>query len=132
MRQLRTSAVRLRRFVAVAAISMVTLAAGGFAASDDSARAAAARDRAVADMPDDISGPQVHFLYVVPSDVVDGQLDINGAMEQSIARIERWLVTQTGTQGLRVDTHNGVPDITFVRLPHSDTQATARNPWPLW
>jgi hypothetical protein len=83
-------------------------------------------------MPDDISGPQVHFLYIVPSDGPDAQLDTNGQMEQSIARIERWFVTHADNQGLRVDTHNGVPDITFVRLPHSDARATASNPWPLW
>ena len=82
-------------------------------------------------MPDDISGPQVHFLYVVPSDGADGQLDTNGTMEQSITRIERWLVKQTVNQGLRVDTYNGVPDITFVRLRHTDAQATATVPWPL-
>ena len=132
MRQLRTSPARLRCLVAVAAVSMVTLTADASAASDDSARTAAARDRTVTDMPDDLSGPQVHFLYVVPSDGADGQLDTNGGMEQSIARIERWFVTQAGNQGLRVDRQNGVPDITFVRLPHSDAQATARNPWPLW
>jgi hypothetical protein len=83
-------------------------------------------------MPDEISGPQVHFLYIVPSDGADGQLDTNGGMEQSIARIERWFVTHADKQGLRVDTYNGVPDITFVRLPHSGAQATATNPWPLW
>ncbi len=131
MRQIPTSAARLRWFVAVAAISMVTVA-GALAGSDNSARAAAARDRTVTDMPDDISGAQVHFLYVVPSDGADGQLDTNGQMEQSIARIERWFVTHAVNQGLRVDTHNGVPDITFVRLRHTDAQATAREPWPLW
>jgi hypothetical protein len=108
------------------------VAAGAFGTSGDSASAAAAHDRAVTDMPDDISGPQVHFLYVVPSDGADGQLDTNGQMEQSIARIERWFVKQSGDQGLRVDTYQGVPDITFVRLPHSNAQTTATNPWPLW
>src|SRR5688500_14930305 len=112
----------------LAAIAMVA----ALGAANDSAGAPAARDRAMIDMPDDISGAQVHFLYVVPSDGTDGQLDTNGAMEQSIARIENWFVKQTGNQGLRLDTHNGVPDITFVRLPHSNAQATARNPWPLW
>jgi hypothetical protein len=97
-----------------------------------SAGAATARGRTVTDMPDDISGPQVHFLYVVPSDGGDGQLDSNGGMEQSIARIQQWLVTQTGSQGLRVDTYHGVPDITFVRLPHTDAQATSKNPFPIW
>ena len=83
-------------------------------------------------MPDEISGPQVHFLYIVPSDGADRQLDTNEVMEQSVARIERWFVTQAGTQGLRIDTYNGAPDITFVRMPHSAAQATAVNPWPLW
>ena len=97
-----------------------------------SAGAASTRDRAVTDMPDDISGPQVHFLYVVPSDGADGQLDTNGVMEQSIARIENWVVTQTGNQALKVDTYKGVPDITFFRLPRSDAQATEVHPWPIW
>lgn len=117
----------------VAAAVATVAAAGALSASGDSARAVAARDRAVTDMPDEISGPQVHFLYIVPADGADGQLDTNGQMEQSIARIERWFVTQTGNQqGLRVDTYNGLADITFVRLPHSDAQATAAHPWPLW
>jgi hypothetical protein len=110
--------------------ALATVAA--LAAANDSAGAPAARDRAVTDMPDEISGPQVHFLYVVPSDGADGQLDTNGAMEQSIARIENWFVKQTGNQGLRVDTHNGVPDITFVRLPRSNAQAAATFAGPLW
>ena len=33
-----------------------------------------------------------------------GTLNTNGAMEQSVARIENWVVTQTGNQALRVDT----------------------------
>jgi len=115
----------------VAAVAAV-IATGAFGASDDGARTTAARDRTVTDMPDDISGPQVHFLYIVPSDGADAQLDTRGGMEQSIARIERWFVTHAENQGLRVDTYRGVPDITFVRLPHSDAQATASNPWPLW
>ena len=125
--------VRKRLWTAVGATLVAAVAVtGAFGASDDSAGAVATRDRAVTDRPDDVPGPQVHFLYVVPSDGADGQLDTNGAMEQSIARIERWFVTQAGSQDLRVDTYNGVPDITFVRLPHSDAQATAVNPWPLW
>jgi hypothetical protein len=122
---------RLWLCVGLAAVAAFA-ATGAFGASDDSAGAAPARTRAVTDMPDDISGAQVHFLYVVPSDGADGQLDTNGAMEESIARIERWFVTEAGNQGLRVDMYGGVPDITFVRLPHSDAQATAANPWPLW
>jgi hypothetical protein len=122
---------RLSLGAAVAAVAVFAVT-GAFGPADDSAGAAVARDRAVADMPDEISGPQVHFLYVVPSDGADGQLDTNGVMEQSIARIERWVEKQTGNQGLRVDTYNGVPDITFVRLPRSDAQAAATLYGPLW
>jgi hypothetical protein len=53
-------------------------------------------------------------------------------IEQSIARTQNWFVGQTGNQGLRIDAYQGVPDITFFRLPHTDAQATATNPWPLW
>ncbi len=114
------------------AVVVSVLVANAVGASSDSSAATAARDRAVSDMPDDISGPQVHFLYVLPSDGADGQLDTNGAFEESVSRIERWFASRSGTQGLRVDTYNGVPDITFVRLAHSNAQATATNPWPLW
>jgi hypothetical protein len=111
---------------ALSSFAAVAVAAGLLAGP------ASARDRATRDMPDDLSEPQVHFLYVVPSDGADRQLDANGAMEQSIARIQRWLATQGGNQELRIDTYNGVPDITFVRLPQTDAQATGINPFPLW
>ena len=122
---------RARLWLGVVGVAAV-VATAAVGLPDDSSGAAAARTRTLIDMPDEISGAQVHFLYIVPSDGVDAQLDTNGQMEQSIARIERWVATQTKDQGLRVDTHMGVPDITFVRLPHSGTQATAANPWPLW
>ena len=117
--------------IASAAVLACVLAAA-FAEAGTARGRETTRDRATVDMPDDISGPQVHFLYIVPSDGTDRQLDTDGAFEQSIARIERWLVGQTGNQDLRIDTYHGVPDITFVRMPQSDAQATSANPWPLW
>ena len=133
MRKMRLAVARTWSSSTLMAAAAFTAAAlclstGALGASADSA----ARDRATTDLPDDISGPQVHFMYVVPADGVDEQLDTNGAMEESIARIERWFVKQAGNQGLRVDTYNGVPDITFVRMRRTDAQATATNPWPLW
>lgn len=129
----RSTAHAARRGFGVAVLLSVAAASlGGVLLVSASAGATTARNRATTDMPDDLSGPQVHFLYVVPLDGADGQLDINGAMEQSIARIQRWLVRQTGNQGLRVDTYHAVPDITFVRLPHTDAQATSRDGFPLW
>jgi hypothetical protein len=81
--------------------------ASGLATSETSTKVVA-RDRATGDMPDDRSGPQVHFLYVVPADGTDRQLDANGAMEQSINRIERWFEAQTRDQALRIDTYKAL------------------------
>ena len=94
----------------------VLAAAGAFEASGDSAVASSARDRAVTDMPDEISGPQVHFLYVVPSDGGDRQLDTNGVISASVASWQGWLRGQTGGRGLRLDTYQGELDITFLRF----------------
>ncbi|NUR76129.1 MAG: hypothetical protein HOQ28_07600 [Thermoleophilia bacterium] len=83
-------------------------------------------------MPDDFQGPQVHFMYIVPADGTDNQLDTNATVEQSITRVQNWMLGQTGNQGLRIDTFHGAPDITFFRLPVTDSQVTSAYPWPLW
>jgi hypothetical protein len=57
----------------------------------------------------------VHFLYVIPTDAPDEQLDVNGELTSSIARMQAWLAGQTGGPKLRLDTFQGQPDITFVR-----------------
>ena len=128
--------VRARISLTIASLCLVALLATAAPAAGletlGTSVSAVALDRSTRDMPDDISGPQVHFLYVVPSDGADSQLDTNGGMEQSITRIERWFEGQTGDQALRIDTYKNTPDISFVRLPHSDAQATSGNPWPLW
>src|SRR5690349_23135356 len=72
---------RTMRF-AVCAAAVVLVALTG-ARATSAHHAAALRDRTTTDMPDDIQGPQVHFMYVIASDDADGQLDTNGAFEQS-------------------------------------------------
>ena len=120
-----------RRWIAAAAAAAAIVATVATAASSAHGTAAL-RDRTTTDMPDDFQGPQVHFMYVVPADGTDNQLDTNGMVEQSIARIQNWLVSQTGNQGLRVDTYHGAPEITFFRMPQTDAQATSQYPWPIW
>ena len=68
------------------------------------------------DMPDDISGRQVHVLYVVASNGVDRQFDTNGVISRSVASWQTWLRGQTGGRGIRLDTYQGELDITFMRL----------------
>ena len=72
--------------------------------------------RSETDRPDDIGGPQVHFVYAVPSDWADRNRDRFGEIERSVAAIQNWLPEEIG-QRLRVDTYEGRPDVSFLRLP---------------
>jgi hypothetical protein len=91
-----------------------------------SGSAPAAPPRATADRPDEVRGPQLHAIYAVPSDGVDRQLDVGGAIESSVASFQRWLAAETGGARLREDTFQGSLDVTFVRLPLSDAEVAAR------
>ena len=71
--------------------------------------------RSTRDRPDDIGGPQLHVVYAVPSDWEDRNRDRFGEIERSVAGIQNWLPEEIG-QRLRVDTYEGRPDISFLRL----------------
>lgn len=83
---------------------------------------ATALDRATVDMPDDVSGAQVHLVYAIPADGTDRGLDTNGTIAGTVSVWETWLAAQTGGLGLRLDTYHSEDDITFVRLPQSDAE----------
>jgi hypothetical protein len=78
--------------------------------------------RHTTDQPDDVTGAQVHVMYVVPSGASDRQLDLGDTLINSIASYNNWLATQTGGRKLRYDTLNGRLDITYVSLPRTDAQ----------
>ena len=82
--------------------------------------------RSTRDRPDDISGPQIHFIYAVPSDIEDRNRDRFGEMERSVLGIQNWLPQETG-QRLRVDTYQGRPDVSFLRLPFSRQEGDGFN-----
>jgi VHL beta domain len=73
-------------------------------------------ERSATDRPDDTDLYQVHFLYVIPSDGVDNAHDINGGIAQSIAAMMNWMAEHGDGLRFRVDTYQGQPDVTFVRL----------------
>ena len=98
-------------------MTLAALALAGFAGS---APTAAAWTRTTADLPDDLSGAQVHVVYAVPSNGADRHLDTNGTLAASTNNWESWMRGQTGGDQLRVDTFHGQPDITFVRLKETD------------
>jgi len=71
--------------------------------------------RATVDRLDDMSGAQIHVIYVTPSDGEDRLLDTQPDLVYSIASFQTWLAQKTGYK-LRIDTYFGTPDITFARL----------------
>ncbi len=77
--------------------------------------------RSTTDRPDDVSGPQLHVVYAIPSDGTDRQLDGLVTLHHSIASFQSWLRGKTGGRQLILDTHHGVIDITFLQM--SDTDA---------
>ena len=85
--------------------------------------------RSTADRPDPSQTVQIHMMYVLPSDGVDREFDIDGTIEASVAALQRWLIDQTGGSGLRFDTFNGRPDITFYRLSLTDAELADRDPF---
>jgi hypothetical protein len=74
--------------------------------------------RVFMDRPDEQTGPQIHVMYVLPSDGADQQLDRTGQLQGSVASLNEWMITQTGGKRMRVDTYDGGKlDVTFLRTP---------------
>jgi hypothetical protein len=85
----------------------------------------AALPRSAADRPDEVTGNQVHVMYVLPLDGVDEGLDTNGRIGTSAAAFLNWLKGQASGRTLRLDTFGGLPDISFHRLSRTDAQLRA-------
>ena len=85
---------------------------------------ARANMRSMTDRPDDISGAQIHPMYVLPSDGADAHLDTDETIATSVAAIQHWLSSNV-SQRLRLDTFQGSLDITFFRLALTDAQMAA-------
>ena len=100
---------------------MALVCAGVFAAPAD-----AALPRSTVDRLDEVRGPQLHFVYVVPADGEDRRLDESGALEGSVGSFQGWLATETGGANLRVDTYQGSLDISFLRLAATDAAVAAQ------
>ncbi len=77
------------------------------------------------DQPDDLSGPQVHVVYALPSDAEDGNLDRYGDIERSFDAIQHWLEGEIG-QRLRLDTAGGRLDVTSLRLSFTAQEGEER------
>jgi hypothetical protein len=74
------------------------------------------------DRADDLTGSQVHVMYVLPSDGVDRHLDSNGMLGGSLTAFQTWLQAQSSGRSLRIDTYQGSVDLTFFRLSRTDSE----------
>jgi hypothetical protein len=108
------------RAAAVGSFTALLLVVSPVAAAPD------ALPRSTTDRPDDGRGPQIHAVYVVPSDGADRALDTDGTVAASVANWQRWFVGQTLGGGLRLDTSGGEIDVTFHRLADTDAALAAR------
>jgi hypothetical protein len=108
--------------IVVGGLAVGMLFAAATASANHSHVATVAVTRAFIDRPDQVTGPQIHLIYAVPSNGVDRRLDVNDDIAQSFGVAEQWLVGQTGGARFRLDTYHRAPDITFVRLPETNAQ----------
>ena len=82
-------------------------------------------DRFEADRADDVSGPQVHVVYAIPSDGTDRKLDTDGTLRRSVTSFQTWLESKTGGRGLRMDTLEGSLDVSFLQLSQTDAEVAS-------
>ena len=77
--------------------------------------------RTTRNQPDDIAGPQIHVIYALPSDGEDLSFDRYGDIARSFEQIQGWLMDDIGYR-LRLDTHDGELDVSFLRLSATDQE----------
>ena len=118
--------MRLRPFPCALCLALTLVAT----ASAGSSRSTL--DRSAVDRPDDVNGAQIHAIYVLPSDGTDASSDTNGGIAQDIFSWTDWLETQASGQALRIDTYQGQPDVSFVRIPETAEAAKANGGYALW
>jgi len=117
---------RRRLWLGATIAAAAAVAAGGAFAASGRSTVDATWTRTATDLPDDLAGPQVHFLYVVPRDGEDRAFDTSSTIERSVLSWERWLTGQTGGRGMRVDTYRGALDVSFFRLATDDAVVASR------
>ena len=78
-------------------------------------------ERSLVDRPDEVAGPQVHAVYVIPNDGLDENMDRHGRIGWSLNTSVDFLTYKLGRR-LRVDTYNGEPDVTFLRLEENASE----------
>ena len=77
--------------------------------------------RSTLDRPDEVSGYQIHLVYVVTKDGVDEQRDINGQLDKWVVESQNWLQSNYGKQ-LIFDLYQGQVDVTFLQSKYTKSE----------
>jgi hypothetical protein len=106
----------------------LTFTAPGLSAISANAVALQPPVRSGVDRPDDVTGPQVHVIYVLPRGAPDRGLDIGVGIANSVAAFQGWLRRASGLQ-IRLDRYEGVLDVSFFELSRSDSEMRSLGPY---
>jgi len=82
---------------------------------------AASLVRSTLDRPDEVSGFQIHLIYVVTKDGVDEQRDLNGQIDRWVNESQTWLQNNSGHQ-LIFDSYQGQVDVTFLQSKYTKSE----------
>ncbi len=82
---------------------------------------AEAFERSLIDRPDEVTGFQIHLIYVVTADGIDEQRDLNGEIDKWVNESQAWLQNNFGHQ-LLFDTYKGKVDVTFLQSKYTKAQ----------
>jgi hypothetical protein len=74
--------------------------------------------RTTVDRPDDVTGHQIHLVYVVPKGSGDSNLDLSGHISAWTRSANSWLKFQVGKEFI-YDTYQGEIDITFLQSSYT-------------
>ena len=87
---------------------------------------ATVKTRSIVDRPDEISGFQVHLVYVAAKGSRDSGWDTNGKIESWVIEANNWLNKQVDRK-LIFDTFEGKPDITFLQSQYTRAELCRKN-----
>ena len=106
----------------------LTFTAPGLSAISANAVALLPPARSGVDRPDEVTGPQVHVIYVLPRQTPDRELDIGLGIANSVAAFQGWLRRASGLE-IRFDRYEGVLDVSFFELSRSDSEMRSLGPY---
>ena len=80
------------------------------------------------DRPDDFDGPQIHVYHAEPRDA-RGSRDMIGYLGATVQAAQRWLAARTYRgRAFRIDTYQGIPDVTTLPLTVTTAEMQAYSP----